>query len=221
VSLRRLTAAAAAMAALAAALSALSPRPADLVAALVAPQATVDISGPDSVVLAGCAALAWLVWSWGTLGLGLTAAAALPGVLGTMAGAALRVLLPASARGAAAAALGVTLGLGSPWVAAAIPAVPPAPAAAPVPDWPSAGDRADPVPDWPTTRPPAGAHVVVRGDCLWRIAESRVADAAGRSPTDREVLDAVQAWWSANAEVIGPDPDLLLPGQVLRPPETP
>jgi hypothetical protein len=28
----------------------------------------------------------------------------------------------------------------------------------------------------------------------------------------------VHAWWVANAGVIGPDPDLLLPGQVLRPP---
>jgi hypothetical protein len=28
----------------------------------------------------------------------------------------------------------------------------------------------------------------------------------------------VDAWWSANADVIGPDPDLLLPGQVLQPP---
>jgi nucleoid-associated protein YgaU len=32
------------------------------------------------------------------------------------------------------------------------------------------------------------------------------------------VAAAVDAWWHANAAVIGPDPDLLLPGQVLRPP---
>jgi hypothetical protein len=32
------------------------------------------------------------------------------------------------------------------------------------------------------------------------------------------VAAAVQAWWRTNAAVIGPDPDLLLPGQVLQPP---
>ena len=60
--------------------------------------------------------------------------------------------------------------------------------------------------------------VVVRGDCLWHIASDRLLTQHGRMPTDGEVAAASQAWWQANAEVIGPDPDLLLPGQVLSPP---
>jgi nucleoid-associated protein YgaU len=63
--------------------------------------------------------------------------------------------------------------------------------------------------------------VVVRGDCLWHIAADRLRQQQGRAPTDGEVALAVRAWWTANAAVIGPDPDLLLPGQVLRPPSPP
>ncbi|MCZ2816441.1 LysM peptidoglycan-binding domain-containing protein [Modestobacter sp. VKM Ac-2984] len=74
-----------------------------------------------------------------------------------------------------------------------------------------------PAPDWPG--PATGDHVVLRGDCLWDVARDWLT---GRRPgqpvTDAEVAAAVQAWWEANATVIGPDPDLLLPGQVLRPP---
>jgi nucleoid-associated protein YgaU len=219
VSLRRLSVTMAAMAAFAVALAALSPRPAELVAALTAPQATADGSGPDTVVLACCAALAWLAWSWGALGLALTAVSAVPGVLGALALAALRPLLPAGARRAAALALGLGLGMGAPWPASATPSTSSPDAENPVPDWPIAGDRADPVPDGPAQ--PAGTHVVIWGDCLWDIAEARLARASGRPPTDRQVLDAVHAWWSTNSAVIGPDPDLLFPGQVLRPPNSP
>jgi nucleoid-associated protein YgaU len=191
---------------------------------LTAPQAAADTSGPDTVVLAGCAAVAWLAWSWGALGLLLTGAAALPGALGTAAACVLRAVVPAGARRAAAVALGVGLGFGAGPALAAPATPPPSPSAsasaAAVPDWPSAQPpAAAEVPDWPE-RPPVGTHVVVRGDCLWEIAERRLATEAGRPPTNREIAASVQAWWRANAEVIGADPDLLLPGQVLRPPGT-
>jgi nucleoid-associated protein YgaU len=53
--------------------------------------------------------------------------------------------------------------------------------------------------------------VVLAGDCLWSIA---VADLpAGASP--REVATRWQAIYAANHDVIGPDPDHLLPGQRL------
>jgi nucleoid-associated protein YgaU len=84
-----------------------------------------------------------------------------------------------------------------------------------VPDWPTEEAA---VPDWPVESP-APSHVVVRGDCLWDIADARLA-AAEPAPTDGAIAAAVQTWWSANSEVIGPDPDLILPGQVLRPPDT-
>jgi hypothetical protein len=91
------------------------------------------------------------------------------------------------------------------------------------PDWP--GAPVDPPPG--AVEPPrqglpaAEDRVVLRGDCLWDIAAEWLA--AQRSTTPREVDDAdvlaaVRAWWQANVEVIGPDPDLLLPGQVLSPP---
>jgi hypothetical protein len=59
---------------------------------------------------------------------------------------------------------------------------------------------------------------VVRGDCLWSIAEARLVDEQGRAPSGSEVAVAVHDWWSTNRAVIGPDPDRLLPGQVLQPP---
>jgi nucleoid-associated protein YgaU len=106
-----------------------------------------------------------------------------------------------------------------------------APAGSTVPDWPAAeATSATPdwpvrsttsVPDWPAGPDVPGAHVVVRGDCLWHIAAGRLLDELGRPPSNGEVTTAVQAWWAANADVIGPDPDLLLPGQVLRPPGSP
>jgi hypothetical protein len=222
-SIRRLVVTSAVMGTLAAVFAALSPAPAELVFLLSHAQATADTDGPDTVVLAACAVLAWLAWTWGAVGLALTAASAHPGGLGAPARLALSALLPASARRAAAVALGVGLGMGGPWLAGAtgLPGLPAS--SAPAPDWPAAGPRAsgptDPVPERPD-RPPPGAHVVVRGDCLWDIVAARLAVEAGHRPTAGEIAAAVQAWWRANAEVIGPDPDLLLPGQVLRPPAT-
>jgi nucleoid-associated protein YgaU len=161
----------------------------------------------------------------GLAGLVLTAATALPGLLGRAAGVVQRLLLPAAARRAAAVVLGVGLGVGvgAPVFASAAPAdvraasAPDWPAAdsRPAPDWPAAV-ATDPAPDWPS--PAEGDHVVLRGDCLWDIAASRLTTDAGRPPTDAEVAGAVHAWWTANRSVIGPDPDLLLPGQVLHPP---
>jgi hypothetical protein len=63
--------------------------------------------------------------------------------------------------------------------------------------------------------------VVVRGDCLWHIAAARLTERRASPPSDAEVAAEAHAWWAANTDVIGPDPDLLLPGQVLRPPAAP
>lgn len=217
-STRRVVVAGAVLGLLGAVLAGLSPAPAELVAVLSDPQAAADTAGADAVVAAACAALAWLVWSWGVLGLALTATSAIPGALGALADPVLRVLLPAGARRAAAVALGLGLGMGAPGLAGASAL---SVSTAPAPDWPAtaalAGGPTEPAPEWPQPAPPGG-HVVVRGDCLWDIASARLAAGAGRTPTDREVAAAVQAWWTANADVIGADPDVLLPGQVLRAP---
>ena len=222
-STRRLVVTALAMAVVGVFLTHLGPDPAALQAALTHPQRIVDASGPDAVVLAWAAVLAWAVWAWGVAGLGLTAATALPGLLGRAAGSLLHLVLPAGARRAAAVVLGIGLGvgIGAPELASAAPAdtvaasAPDWPVAEhrPAPDWPSAV-ATDPAPDWPA--PAEGDHVIVRGECLWDIAASRLTADAGRPPTDAEVAGAVHAWWTANRSVIGPDPDLLLPGQVLH-----
>ncbi len=64
-----------------------------------------------------------------------------------------------------------------------------------------------------TDRP--GRTVVVRsGDTLWSIAGRSLP--AGR--TDADVARAWPRWYDANRAVIGPDPSLLHPGEVLSPP---
>ncbi|EFC83176.1 hypothetical protein FrEUN1fDRAFT_3663 [Parafrankia sp. EUN1f] len=56
--------------------------------------------------------------------------------------------------------------------------------------------------------------VVLRGDSLWSI----VARHLGPGATSEQIAAEWPRWWSANADVIGPDPDLILPGQRLVPP---
>ena len=102
---------------------------------------------------------------------------------------------------------------------------PPPPAGAP--PGPVVGDAAW-VPTTPTVRPqadvrmlghrPAGdAPVVVhRGDTLWSIA----ARALGPGASDSEVARAWPAWYAENRDVVGDDPDVLRPGQVLRAPRS-
>ncbi|WP_336027819.1 hypothetical protein [Geodermatophilus sp. FMUSA9-8] len=231
-SMRRLVVTTAAMAAVAAVLAVLTPDPSWLSAGSL--QRAVDTAGPEAVLLSAVAAAAWLAWAWGALGLVLTALSALPGLAGAAAAHVLRGVLPAAGRRAAALALGVGLAAtpvltGCTGSAAVVPAAATASAGTPaattpaaVPDWPTApaatptGTPTTPVPDWPLPAP--GDHVVLRGECLWSIAEADLRERTGREPADAEVAEAVGRWWSVNADVIGTDPDLLLPGQVLRPP---
>ena len=226
-SIRRLVVTAAAMALVSVGLAALTPGFAAMTGSLTAAQRTVDTVGADALVISAAGLAAWAVWAWGALGLALTAASALPGLAGAVARVALHVVLPAGARRSAALALGLGLGVAGPLLGTATALVAtPASAAVPVsavgdvPDWsvPAAHPQTAPVPDWPTAERVAGSHVVVRGDCLWHIAATRLAEERSRTPTDADVATAVHAWWTANADVMGPDPDVLFPGQVLRPP---
>jgi len=105
-----------------------------------------------------------------------------------------------------------------------------APGVAPRPLAPEAGWRATrpavrPSPS-PDTRAAVGAtsagqatavdqEVVVRaGDSLWSIAARHL----GADASDAEVAAAWPHWYARNADVIGPDPSLILPGQTLRAP---
>jgi hypothetical protein len=61
-------------------------------------------------------------------------------------------------------------------------------------------------------RAPRGDQVVVqRGDSLWRIARRLLPDDA----VDSAVARAVSRLYAENSDVIGADPDLLVPGQHL------
>lgn len=87
-------------------------------------------------------------------------------------------------------------------------------------------------PGWTPRRPPArhradprlltGNHrhdrgneiVVRRGDTLWSIAAAHL----GQDATDAEIARAWPRWHATNAERIGADPHVLLPGTRLTPP---
>lgn len=59
--------------------------------------------------------------------------------------------------------------------------------------------------------------VTVRpGDSLWSIAARHLGPGAGNAQVDA----AWRAWYAANRAVIGADPDLILPGQVLQFPDS-
>lgn len=82
-------------------------------------------------------------------------------------------------------------------------------------DWP---DRAKPVSSHRPAASSAGTAqpmvIVEAGDSLWLLAAAQLGPAAG----DAEIDSAWRAWYAVNRQVIGDDPDLILPGQQLRPP---
>lgn len=70
--------------------------------------------------------------------------------------------------------------------------------------------------------------VVEQGDTLWAIAASHLAaerttvsrptgeTLRGAAPSDAEIAAAVTEWHAANRQALGPDPDLIHPGTVIR-----
>ncbi len=61
-------------------------------------------------------------------------------------------------------------------------------------------------------QPVPGPTVVVQpGDCLWELARRHAPGAT----SDLDVARLTRAWHEINRSVIGPDPDVLRPGQVL------
>ncbi|WP_026553435.1 LysM domain-containing protein [Arthrobacter sp. H20] len=86
------------------------------------------------------------------------------------------------------------------------------PAPAPVDGRPLLNRQTRPSPESPDT--PSGGIVVGPGDTLWTIAAAHL----GPFATDAEIADAWPKWHNENWRVIGENPDLLLPGQLLRVP---
>jgi len=56
--------------------------------------------------------------------------------------------------------------------------------------------------------------VVHRGDSLWSLARRHL----GPEVSEAVIEQAVHEWYVLNASVIGPDRDLILPGQELHVP---
>jgi hypothetical protein len=128
----------------------------------------------------------------------------------------------------AASAVGVSGQAAEDGPSAATPLVAGSPAFAPT-------DAGTPAPGWVPERPPVRPQpstrlvstppsaderagvVVHRGDTLWSI----VRDHLGPEATDAEVAAEWPRWHAVNRQVIGPDADVLLPGQVLQPPGHP
>ena len=79
-----------------------------------------------------------------------------------------------------------------------------------------------PLPDRPTGTMPVRTVenrrpqtvVVMPGDTLWAIA----ARSLGPHASTTAIARAWPAWYAANRSAIGRDPDLIMPGTVLRPP---
>lgn len=64
--------------------------------------------------------------------------------------------------------------------------------------------------------PLGAAHVVVRGDSYWRIADGHLEDEWGREPSGREVYDYVHELIDENAPRLGHrDPTLIHPGELV------
>lgn len=64
------------------------------------------------------------------------------------------------------------------------------------------------------TGPVATPVVVQAGDTLWAIARDHLPDGAA----DDAIATEWPRWYAANSDLIGPDPDLIRPGQHLLPP---
>lgn len=149
-----------------------------------------------SAVLLGCAA-----WAW---------AATTSVVLQVLRGRSARPVrgVPAPMRRLLLVACGATLTAGLAGPATADPGL----AGLPLPDRAVGGATI------PTRSEPPPATVVVRaGDSLWALAERDLGPAA--SPA--EVARHARRLHRLNRAVVGPDPDLIHPGQQLRLPPPP
>jgi hypothetical protein len=80
----------------------------------------------------------------------------------------------------------------------------PLPSRGPTVEQPGVGDRA------------ADSHVVAPGESLWTISAATVPPGA----TPSAIARASAAWYLRNRDVIGPNANLIHPGQVLVPPES-
>jgi hypothetical protein len=187
------------------------------------PQAEIAARGADAASATVVGAAVWLLAAWLAVGLLVAWAGTLPGAVGRVGATASRVVLPRFLRTALAGSAGLGVLLAP---AAALgqgpPGQPPPAAGAAAPTWPVETDGPG-APTWPTDTVPetvpsdrsAEAVTVAAGDSLWTIA------AAGLGPgaAPAQVAAEWPKWFAANRAVIGDDPSLIRPGEVLQPPK--
>ena len=181
-----------------------------LAAALVAPPGTRF----EDWLVVGCeaAAAGAATWLWVLVSLvALEAAGATTGRDVPVPGAVRRLVLAACGAGLVGGLVGPAHAAAPPSPLAGLPLPDRATAhALPRPDRPrGAAPAADHGPD--TASPAATLHVAA-GDSLWALAAADLPTGAPAARVDerwREIHDA-------NRDVIGEDPDLILPGQQLR-----
>jgi nucleoid-associated protein YgaU len=215
--------------AIAAVLALLRPHPAALCRRLTTPGSALQQAGPDVVLAEVSATLLWIVAAWLAVGIAAALLACVPGWVGRVSGAASRRMLPAALRRvvAGSAGLGVLLApLPAAFATSAGPAPKLAAATLPAPVWPGAPERVgrpDPSPatEHPKAEHPKAPHADVEhpvrvqpGDSLWLIAARRL----GPTADPAQVAASWPRWYAANRHVIGADPDLIRPGQLLSPP---
>ena len=222
---RRPTARAATVCAALVGLLACAPSPAAALTTLRAPLDAGAVAGGDvtAPVVGLLSLVAWPLAGWLLVATALAASSRLPGVGGRVGSAVLRRVAPATVRRCLELALGLTVATAvvagpasaSHTGAEAVP--PPAAVSTPLLDWPTTQlPRPEVVPaQVRTAEPRLPEPVVVRpGDSLWALA----ARSLGEGAAPDQVAATWPAWWSANRDVIGDDPDLLRPGAVLTPP---
>lgn len=197
---------------------------------LAGPGITTAIArdGADAVLATAARAVLWLVLAWLLTALIVLAASALPGRLGGWAKGLSRAIAPAATRRALALAVGVGIAAG-PALVGAVTAQAGAPARAQAPTWPLSGPQWPISPDAPastdaaTDAAPSSAArtvVVATGDTLWSIAADQLTRAAGPGePDPADIAASWPQWHRVNADTIGPDPNRILPGAVLRTPD--
>jgi hypothetical protein len=180
----------------------------------------------DELVGLVAALACWTLLGWVALVLTMTALAALPGCVGRVGMAVSARVTPAALRRATQLALGLAVVAGPVPIASAASAPPGATRLVATsealflpdvarPGWTESANTAPSTREGAVRKHPEGmTTVVMPNDCLWTIA----ATSLGTGASNAEIAAEWPRWYATNRQVIGADPDLLLPGMVLRAP---
>jgi resuscitation-promoting factor RpfA len=187
--------------------------------------------GLDDMLGLAAVIACWALVGWMALVLTVTALGSLRGGIGRLATQAAALLTPVAWRHAARLTLGLAVAAGPTTVASAANAAPATTTVAPAMD--SSGTDAEalvlPAVGRPGSSESTSPHRTVAeatsaervatvavkpGDCLWAIAASSLGAGVGNA----EIAAEWRRWYAANRRVIGPDPNLILPGTVLTAP---